>query len=408
MKRCRVRIEGLHAGQAAVAASDARFRVLCCGRRWGKTRLAVGLAIHAALEGQRAWWVAPSYKLASVGWRALQVLGRRIPGAEVRLGEHRILAPGGGWVEVRTAGEPGGLRGEGLDFVVYDEAAQGSEDSWLAELRPALSDRKGRALFTSTPRGRANWFHRIWQLGSGADPEWAAWRFTTADNPHIDPDEIAAAQEMLPGDVFEQEYLAEFTDAGTRVFNLDDVEQMVAAWTGLADPRNGGEYLTAWDIGRRSDPAVGITVDYSREPYQVVAFERLLRTPYPEQQRRIEARHALYPGRTVVESNGAGDPVIENLRIKAVPFVTTARSKTQAIQALQLLAERGVLGCGLDDVRREMVAYEWDDRSLVQDCVMALAIAALHLPAPGRGPAIPPPVGGVNRTAMGDYRGIEL
>ncbi|KKQ48303.1 MAG: hypothetical protein US68_C0037G0001, partial [Candidatus Shapirobacteria bacterium GW2011_GWE1_38_10] len=73
---------------------------------------------------------------------------------------------------------------------------------------------------------------------------------------------------------------------------------------------------TAWDIGRKADATVGITIDYATEPYQIVAFERMERVPYPEQQTAIAKRHVAFPGRTVVEDNGPGDPVVGNLPVK--------------------------------------------------------------------------------------------
>lgn len=395
-----VDIRGLHPGQVAIAASTARWRVVCAGRRWGKTRLSAALLLARALEGGRCWWVAPTAKLARVGWRELRGMTAAVPGVDVRLGESLLTFPGGGSIQVRTAGEPGGLRGDGLDALVYDEAAFGREDSWTHELRPALSDRRGWALFPSTPRGRANWFYRLFQRGqSGDGGDWASWRFPTSTNPYIDAGEIEEARELLPAAVFDQEYRAEFIDAGLAVFNAVDIDAMVDGWTGFSDPAPGGRYVTAWDIGRRGDAAVGVTLDVARLPYTVVAYDRLVRVPYPAQQSEIEERHGRYGGRLLVESNGPGDPVIENLRVRATPFVTTARSKVQAIQALQLLLERGALKCGVPQIEHELRTYEWDDRALVQDSVMTLAIATTACPPPGRRVVTIDAGGGVDRPA---------
>jgi hypothetical protein len=408
VRTVRYRLTGMVAWQTVVAASEARFRVVCAGRRTGKTRLAVGLATKEAIEGKRGWWVAPTSPLAAVGWRGLRAMGRKVPGATVRLVERKIEFPSGGWVQVRTAAEPGGLISEGLDFVIYDEAARGSEESWTQELRPALTDRKGWALFISTPLGRANWFYGLYRRGESGDPAWASFHFPTSANPFIDEDEISAAEELLPRDVFDQEYMAEFNDAGSSPFDADDVRAMAEDWAGLHEHRIGGEYVTAWDIGRRKDPTVGITIDYGHDPYQVVAFERFERMPYPAQQAAIAERHNAYPGRTVVESNGPGDPVVENLPVKVEAFQTGTRSKVNAIQALRALLERRAIRADIPHLTGELLAYEWDDKALQQDCVMALAIAALHLPAPDNRTPSDPPVGPGNRTASGSYRDIQL
>jgi len=45
-----------------------------------------------------------------------------------------------------------------------------------------------------------------------------------------------------------------------------------------------------------------------------------------------------------------------------------------------MLLERGAIKSGIAEIERELRAYEWADADLVQDCVMALAIAAAHAP----------------------------
>ena len=114
--------------------------------------------MQVAMNGGRAWWVAPSYKMAAVGWRLVHELGVQVPGVQVSKVNRMITLPTGGAVQIRSADDPDSLRGEGLDFVVMDECAFMKEDAWTHALRPALSDRLGKAMFISTPKGR-NWFY---------------------------------------------------------------------------------------------------------------------------------------------------------------------------------------------------------------------------------------------------------
>ena len=153
-----------HKTQKIVHDCTARFRVLASGRRWGKTRLGVYEALEVAFGGGRSWWVSPSYKMGAVGWRPLSRLAGDMKVAEVKYGERLITFPNGGSVQCRSADDPDSLRGEGLDFVVLDEASFMAHRTWMEALRPALSDRNGRALFISTPKGR-NWFYNLYMRG---------------------------------------------------------------------------------------------------------------------------------------------------------------------------------------------------------------------------------------------------
>jgi len=68
--------------------------------------------------------------------------------------------------------------------------------------------------------------------------------------------------------------------------------------------------------------------------------------------------------------------VIENLTEHVEMFTTTAKTKTQAIQALQLLVQQGQLKYDEPQLGRELSLYQWDDVGLVTDSVIAAAIAA--------------------------------
>ena len=207
-----------HAGQLLVANDPARFRVLRAGRRWGKSRLGVWLALQCALEGGRAWWVAPDYKRAAEGWEPLRLMAQETMGsyAKVNLTDRIIHIANGGTVEVRSADNPQSLRGAGLDLLVLDEAALLPRVAWFQVLRPSLADRQGRALFISTPKG-GNWFKELWEDAGDRDG-WSRYHFPTSANPFIDAAEIADLARDMPSIEYRQEIEAEFVDLeGARI-----------------------------------------------------------------------------------------------------------------------------------------------------------------------------------------------
>lgn len=220
----------LHPAQDRIVKSPARFKVVCCGRRFGKTVLGIFQSvfgnrdgtIKGAMQGKRIWWVAPSYKEALEGWAYLQRLVVQMPKAVATTNASELIVKfaGGGSVQVRTGDDPDNLRGAGLDGVVLDEAATMKPDTWHIVLRPALADKQGWALFIGTPQ-HFNWFYDLFTSAEiPSNTDWQAWQHPTWDNPYIKQSEIDAAQrDMLPED-FDQEFGASFTAVGGAVFRL--------------------------------------------------------------------------------------------------------------------------------------------------------------------------------------------
>jgi phage terminase large subunit-like protein len=373
-----------HAGQLEVHQSPARFKVLSAGRRWGKTRLGVNECIDAAVKGGRAWWVSPSYKTSEVGWRPLRQIARKIPNAEVRLVDRMVTLPGGGFVAVRSADNPDSLRGEGLDFVVMDECAFMQREAWTEAIRPALSDRLGKALFISTPKGR-NWFWENYQRGINGEEGWQAWTFPTSSNPYISASEVEAAKRDLPEIIYRQEYLAEFIESDGGVFRR--VQEAAVLSPSEPDPKR--QYVAGVDVASSVDYTVVTVMD--TESKEMVYMDRFNRVDYPVLIDRLESVYRRY-GLTsmVVEANSIGRPVIDELvsrGLNIVPFTTTSATKQVIIQNLQSAFENGQILVLNDQILvGELLSFESKRNAsggfsysapdgMYDDTVMSLAIA---------------------------------
>lgn len=253
-----VTLPALHSKQAEIAASAARFRVVCCGRRFGKTRLAVVLALAELLQGGAVMWVAPSFDKAMIGWRLFEELCIQLPMVSLKRGERRIVTDSGGWISVLSADSEGGLRGEGASLVIIDECAHVRDFTriWEQELRPALTDRKGRAIFISTPAG-FNHFFDFFRLGESGG-EWKSWQMPSSENPFLDPAELESAQLQLPALVYRQEYGAEFVQLSGAMFRRDyfQVVEIVPAmpyqarhWDLAASTKTQADYSAGVRVG---------------------------------------------------------------------------------------------------------------------------------------------------------------
>ena len=374
-----------HPGQAVVHQNQSRFKVLAAGRRWGKTRLGVNECLDVAARGGRAWWVAPSYKTSEVGWRPLRRIGGKI-GAEVRKVDRMINLPNGGSVQVRSADDPDSLRGEGLDFVVLDENAFMKEESWNEALRPALSDRQGKALFISTPKGH-NWFWRLYQRGKDVNnSEWASFRFPTSNNPYIAPEEIEAARLSLPERIYQQEFLAEFLEDAGGVFRM---VMDAATATEQIVPIEGHQHIGAADIASLVDYTVVVIMDVTAG--EMVYMDRFNRVDYEVLEDRMAATYNRFKlDMMTIEDNSIGKGVIDHLRNRGLAintFTTTNATKHAAITGLQSAFEHGRIKILNDPVLiGELQAFEAKRNSsgtfsysapegMHDDCVMALAIA---------------------------------
>ena len=189
-----IELPPLHKAQREVVENMKRFTVLSAGRRWGKTKLGVWLCLKYAWEGKRAWWIAPSYSMTNEAWADLRSIGIEY-GVKVKEAERTIITTTGGSVQVRSADDPMKLRGAGLDFVVLDECAFMKPQTWAEVIRPALTEKKGSALFISTPKGY-NFFEKLYSEANLLD-DWVRFTYPTYTNPIIDPKELESAKQEI-------------------------------------------------------------------------------------------------------------------------------------------------------------------------------------------------------------------
>lgn len=208
-------MEILTPSQSIIASDIHRFRVVCCGRRFGKTTLAVEeIKACAAQGGKRIAYIANTYQQArDIAWEALK---KELRTAGVQINESRLeLKFKGinsiesviilrGWESIET------LRGQAFDLVVLDEVASMRyfDVNWQEVIRPTLTDTKGQVLFIGTPKG----FNHFYDLFNeqAKDTDFRSFHFTSYDNPFLPKEEIDKAKLELTEDRFAQEYLADF------------------------------------------------------------------------------------------------------------------------------------------------------------------------------------------------------
>ena len=229
--------------QEEAIKDPSRFKVIAAGRRCGKTYFAAVTLILAALNGNKGgvMYVGPTQGLArDLMWDLLFELGGDIIESS-NVNNLEIVLAGGNKIALKGSDRPDTLRGYSLKHLVLDEFAFHKEGVFDTILRPALADRKGTALFISTPEGR-NQFYDVYMNGETGRTGWKSWHLTTHDNPMIDPEEIEVAKETMAGWQYRQEFEASFDAKGSEFFDAEEFEYYEEL------PDEGGSYYIAVDL----------------------------------------------------------------------------------------------------------------------------------------------------------------
>lgn len=300
-----------HSGQRRVISEAARFNVLECGRRFGKTTLGEQLLIDPALRGHPVAWFAPTYKLLSEVWREVRAIVAPMK-PTVSQQERRLEFFTGGVIDFWSLDQPDAARGRKYKRVVIDEAGiiRDLEAGWQEAIRPTLADLKGDAWFLGTPKGR-NFFHRLFARGESGEPGWRSWRLPTTANPTIDPAEIEAARRDMPPAAFNQEFLGIPADDGGNPFGIDSITACVDDRV-LSDPVPGRNYVLGVDLAKSHDWTVIVVMD--EEDGNVVYLERF-QLPWEQTISKVQAAATRYNrARVFADATGVGDPIVESLQ----------------------------------------------------------------------------------------------
>lgn len=207
--------------QQKIAEDTSRFKVVCAGRRFGKTYLSLREICYRARQPNKdIFYITSSYRSAKmIMWKPLRNrLSDLKWAAKINESELSIQLVNGSTISLKGADDPQKLRGAALDYCVIDEGGECKLDElWGEIVRPMLADRQGGALVIGTPKGKANTFYDMWQFASDTDnTDWRAWQYTTLEGGFVKPEEVEAAKQDMSESQFRQEFLASFEDSAQK------------------------------------------------------------------------------------------------------------------------------------------------------------------------------------------------
>jgi len=336
-----------HAKQRAIRKSTAKRHVICAGRRAGKTTLVAMLAVERALAGRRELMASPTQEQADAFWEKCTAwLSAPVAAGYIYKNEslHLLRFPSGGRIRAKTAWNADSLRGDYADDLILDEYALMDPDAWDKVGAPMLLDNDGDAFFISTPK-RKNHFYELYNRAvTDTVGRWAAWHFTSHDNPHLSKDALAEITSDLSEDAYKQEILAEFLEGEGAVFR--NVAACMTATETTPEEHKGHRIVMGCDWGKKED-FTALSLVCANCACEVDK-DRFNQIDYVFQRGRLVALVDKWHVDTIMpEANSIGGPIIEELNrdqaledVAIMPFETTATSKPPLIESLSLAFER--------------------------------------------------------------------
>jgi len=275
----------LHKSQRIVDNSQARFKVVKAGRRWGKTRyISYWLTKRALTTPGKHWYVSKTLDLARdeiwpilldfIPKKYIEHIDKRTLTITLKIGKGLRS-----YISTKSSEKEDNLRGRGLASLALDEASFVRPSLWNLILRPMLADCEAPALIFSSPK--SGWFTRQWaKAKAGRLPGWEAFQFSIYDNPLISRDEIEEVKQSVPENVWRQEYLGEEVEDIGLVYSEFDNENICHALADFPDYKSwptvvgidwGWDAPTAvgWLHVRPSDGLVLLSTEHQRSGWSV-------------------------------------------------------------------------------------------------------------------------------------------
>ena len=377
-----------HPGQATWLMSATQpINILVPGNRFGKsTVIAMRHIWHCfgkvgAMPGAKETWMSMPYETISIAHSADQaeivfnMAKRMLSHPAIKPFVKRIYATpfprivfyNGAVMHCRSAHDGGKyIDGHQYRFISIDEAG------YIDDLKNLMSSvivmrlaGGGMIDLIGTPKGFGDLY---WYATRGLKKVkgYYCQRGSIFDNPHLPAEDIRMRDELLKHAdprLREQVIYGEFVSMEGMAFTKDQLEN--AFVEGMPAHQNyvpGHSYVQAWDLGRRTDFTVGITLDVTQKPFQLVDFVRLNKVPWETIYQIIgQKRDEYHVYQPFIDATGPqGDVIEEELRKRGIWIhglkTSTLAQKTELINTLQ---------AAFDYDREQIGERDWIDESMV-------------------------------------------
>lgn len=388
----------------------ARFRHLVAGRRGGKTIAAAWEVLYYCLhprqfhwdvhrsESERplhVWVLTKDYPLGRAAWQKFVEVIRTANLTPYDVKENRsnkfFEFSNGSLVEFKTADDPESLRGAGLDILWMDETAFIPTREAYLRVRPALSDKEGIVLTSTTPSGK-NWFYtEFWSDDALQDPDHGRVEYRSLDNPYFPKKEWALQKRTYHPLLFKQEYMAAFDSMAGKELSGDWLKyyEIRDLPRDKDNPKNYDLRLfmgvdPAISLADEADRFVMSLLGVTKDSTQVYLLEQWAgRVPFPDQVDLIAEWHQKYRPQLIgIESNAYQAALSQQVsRLESlppvVPIITRGQKKEQRILAMAPLFKIGKVRIRQEhrDFIDEWLDYDSTVKNPHDDCLDSVEIA---------------------------------
>jgi phage FluMu gp28-like protein len=278
---------------------------------------------------QKGGWVSPVYSQCKNVFEQMVIVAKDIIKIHNKA-DLSITFINGSTLKFLSSDSPDSIRGFRFTHLILDETAFIKENAITEAILPTLNPTGKKCLMISTPKSKNHFFTWYNKGLSGSDT--ISFKIPLTECPYLNEDLINEARLSLPDAIFKQEYMAEFSDAGSEVFRGIDEVSILNSY----NPFNKHERcFIGIDTGISSDYSVltvmnevGIVQNMVRingENIQVIA------------DRFISVLNSYNIAGGYIETNGIGramaDLIIPKFR-NIKEFTTTQDSKTQIVRTL--------------------------------------------------------------------------
>lgn len=387
-----------YAKQLEIHQCKKRFKLICAGRRSGKTTLAIAELLSECYSGKYTKyddiaWIAPTFQIAERGLDTMKKLCQKNPDA-IKINNtapKTITLLNDVRIKFLSADSPDRLRGYGFSLVVVDEADYIEDYVWTDVLRPALSDKQGKMIAISTPRRKGTWFHKLYLRGLEENRMAQSFHMASIENPYMSPEEIEEARLGLPEDSFLREYCAEYTDGTGEVFS--GIDKCIIE--GECNCKSSD--ILGVDLAKHEDFTV--ITKLCEKCHRIKEMHRYNKVDWSMNRKYIKNVYinSITPV-IYIDSTGLGDVIFDDLLTDGLnirPYRFSNASKQKLINNLRLLIMQGSIKWSPDIENALMFKYELEcyqiektktglitynaPKGIHDDCVISAALACQGL-----------------------------